>query len=132
MLFPLQILWNLRLDRVRKLSIMAIFGVGIVCIVISTIRVANIHSRTQASQPAPSWLMLWAVIEAAIEAISEAPPLATNSGTASECKAMGYTCRVEVRSTAVKGQSSKATLRESGSSPWMKPFHTTVSLSPPH
>ena len=66
MLFPLQILWNLRLDRVRKLSIMAIFGVGIVCIVTSTIRVANIHSRTQGSQPAPSWLMLWAVIEAAI------------------------------------------------------------------
>ena len=66
MLFPLQILWNLRLNRIRKLSIMAILGVGIVCIFTSIIRVANIHSRTQASQPAPSWLVLWAVIEADI------------------------------------------------------------------
>ncbi|KAI4271822.1 MAG: hypothetical protein L6R38_006767 [Xanthoria sp. 2 TBL-2021] len=66
MIFPLRILWNLRLNRVRKLSIMAIFGVGIVCIITSIIRVANIHSKAQSSQPAPSWLMLWAVVEAAI------------------------------------------------------------------
>ncbi|KAL8846136.1 MAG: hypothetical protein Q9221_008753 [Calogaya cf. arnoldii] len=67
MIFPLRILWSLRLNRVRKLSLMAVFGVGIVCIITSIIRVANIHSRAQSSQPSPSWLMLWAVIEAAIE-----------------------------------------------------------------
>ncbi len=66
MMFPLRILWNLQLNRIRKLSIMAIFGVGIVCIITSIVRVANLHSKAQSSQPAPSWLILWAVVEASI------------------------------------------------------------------
>ncbi|KAL8991929.1 MAG: hypothetical protein Q9169_007521, partial [Polycauliona sp. 2 TL-2023] len=74
MVFPLQILWNLQLNRTRKISIMAIFGVGIVCIITSIIRVANIHSRAQSSQPAPSWLMLWAVIEAAVAVVVACMP----------------------------------------------------------
>ncbi|KAL8672242.1 MAG: hypothetical protein Q9168_003289 [Polycauliona sp. 1 TL-2023] len=48
---------------------MAIFGVGIVCIITSVIRVANIQSQARSSQPAPSWLILWAVIEAAIAVV---------------------------------------------------------------
>ncbi|KAL8724990.1 MAG: hypothetical protein Q9166_007639 [cf. Caloplaca sp. 2 TL-2023] len=69
MVFPLRVLWNLKLDTVRKLSIMAIFGVGIICIITSIIRVAQIHSKAKAKQPSPSWLIVWAVIEASIAVV---------------------------------------------------------------
>ncbi|KAI4223306.1 MAG: hypothetical protein L6R36_005510 [Xanthoria steineri] len=74
MIFPLRILWSLRLSRVRKVSIMAVFGVGIICIITSIVRVTNIHKRAHASQPAPSWLILWAVIEAAIAVVVACMP----------------------------------------------------------
>ncbi|KAL8919906.1 MAG: hypothetical protein Q9172_004754 [Xanthocarpia lactea] len=74
MMFPLRILWNLQLNRIRKLSIMAIFGVGIVCIITSIVRVANLHSKAQSSQPSPSWLILWAVVEASIAVVVACMP----------------------------------------------------------
>lgn len=66
MIFPLRILWNLKLSLVRKISIMAIFGVGVVCILTSIIRVSQISSRAKSRQPSPSWLIVWAIVEAAI------------------------------------------------------------------
>ncbi|KAL8695599.1 MAG: hypothetical protein Q9224_003310 [Gallowayella concinna] len=69
MIFPLRILWNLQLNLIRKISIMAIFGVGLVCIITSIIRVAQIHSKAQSKQPSPSWLIVWAIIEASIAVV---------------------------------------------------------------
>ncbi|KAI4233166.1 MAG: hypothetical protein L6R40_007168 [Gallowayella cf. fulva] len=69
MIFPLRILWNLKLSLVRKISIMAIFGVGVVCILTSIIRVSQISSRAKSRQPSPSWLIVWAIVEAAIAVV---------------------------------------------------------------
>ncbi|KAL8806231.1 MAG: hypothetical protein Q9182_001506 [Xanthomendoza sp. 2 TL-2023] len=69
MIFPLRILWNLQLNLIRKISIMAIFGVGMVCIVTSTIRVAQIHSKSGLRQPSPSWLIVWAIVEASVAVV---------------------------------------------------------------
>lgn len=66
MVFPLPILWKLKISPLRKYSIMAIFAVGTICIITSIIRVAQIHDRSGSRQPSPSWLALWAMIETAI------------------------------------------------------------------
>lgn len=66
MILPLQILWRLQLSPMRKYSIMAIFGVGTICIITSIIRVVQIRSQSGSKQPSPSWLELWAMVEAAV------------------------------------------------------------------
>lgn len=66
MIFPLRILWKLKMSPLRKYGIMSLFGVGILCIITSIIRVVRIQARTGSKQPAPPWLELWAMIEASI------------------------------------------------------------------
>lgn len=66
MIFPLPTLWKLKMSPLRKYSIMAIFGVGTFCIITSIIRVVQIRSKSGSKQPSPSWLELWAMVEAAI------------------------------------------------------------------
>lgn len=66
LIFPLRILWRLQLSPLRKYSIMAIFGVGTICIIASIIRVVQIQSKSGSKQPSPSWLEVWAMVEAAI------------------------------------------------------------------
>ncbi|KAL8812128.1 MAG: hypothetical protein Q9200_001272 [Gallowayella weberi] len=69
MIFPLRILHMLQLGRIRKISIMAIFGVGMICIVTSIIRVTQIHSKSRSKQPSPSWLIVWAIVEASVAVV---------------------------------------------------------------
>ena len=66
MMLPLRILWRLRLSLIRKICIMAVFGVGTICIITSTIRVIQIQSDSKSKQPSPSWLMVWAQVEAGV------------------------------------------------------------------
>ena len=66
MTFPLPTLWKLKMSPLRKYSIMAIFGVGTICIITSIVRVAQIRSKSGSKQPSPSWLELWALVEAAV------------------------------------------------------------------
>lgn len=66
MVFPLRVLWNLKLSPLRKLGIMSVFGVGILCMVTSTIRVAQIRAKSGTKQPSPSWLEVWAMVETGI------------------------------------------------------------------
>ncbi|KAJ5099352.1 hypothetical protein N7532_006353 [Penicillium argentinense] len=65
MFLPLRLIWNLRMKRKQKLSIGGLFCFGWICILISTIRVIQLGGTIN-GVPAPSWLALWATIEASI------------------------------------------------------------------
>ncbi|KAJ5407977.1 hypothetical protein N7509_001860 [Penicillium cosmopolitanum] len=66
MALPLRLIWNLRMKPRQKLSIGGLFCFGWVCIIVSTIRVVKLGEGTATGVPAPSWLALWATIEASI------------------------------------------------------------------
>ncbi|KAL8708933.1 MAG: hypothetical protein Q9220_006265 [cf. Caloplaca sp. 1 TL-2023] len=90
MIFPLRLLWNLQLNLIRKISLMAIFGVGIICLVTSTIRVVQIQSKSNSKQPSPSWLEVWAIIEAAIAVVVACLPTFGLLLPPSKSKVYGY------------------------------------------
>ena len=53
----------------RKLSIAALFGLGWICIAVSTIRVAYLGrdgTGGKFKQPSTSWLALWGIVESGI------------------------------------------------------------------
>jgi hypothetical protein len=67
MILPIRMIWNLQIPRRQKQSIGAIFGVGVICIIVAIIRVVQIGVKSRSdSTPSSSWLALWAMIEAAI------------------------------------------------------------------
>ncbi|KAL8950597.1 MAG: hypothetical protein Q9222_003377 [Ikaeria aurantiellina] len=90
MIFPLRLLWNLQLNLIRKISLMAIFGVGIICLVTSTIRIVQIQSKSNSKQPSPSWLEVWAIIEAAIAVVVACLPTFGLLLPPSKSKVYGY------------------------------------------
>lgn len=65
MALPIRLIWNLQMKPKQKLSVAGLFCFGWVCIIISTIRVVQL-GETDNGVPAPSWLALWATIEASI------------------------------------------------------------------
>lgn len=75
MLLPIQLIRGLQMPTKRKLSIAALFGLGWVCISISTLRAAylgNESTKDRFRQPSTSWLALWAIVEASIGTIMQA------------------------------------------------------------
>lgn len=65
MALPIRLIWNLQMKPKQKLVIAGLFCFGWICIIISTIRVVQL-GETPNGVPAPSWLALWATIEASI------------------------------------------------------------------
>jgi hypothetical protein len=71
MLLPIKLIWNLQMPRAQKISVGALFGTGLICILFATIRVVSIGSKAgKNKQPNTSWLALWAVVECSIGALS--------------------------------------------------------------
>lgn len=66
MALPLRLIWNLQMKRNQKLGIGALFCIGWVCIIVATIRVAQLGINTSHGMPMPSWLALWGILEASI------------------------------------------------------------------
>lgn len=66
MVLPLRLIWNLQMKRAQKLSIGGLFCVGWICIIVATIRVAQLGSSSADGTPLPSWLALWGIIEASV------------------------------------------------------------------
>ncbi|KAJ4256094.1 hypothetical protein NW762_009170 [Fusarium torreyae] len=64
MLLPLRLIIALQMPLSRKLSIAALFCLGWVCIIASTVRVTQLGQP--GGQPTVPWLALWGTIEAAI------------------------------------------------------------------
>lgn len=57
----------------RKLSIAGLFGLGWICIGVSTLRAAYLGNDStvgEFKQPSTSWLALWAIVEASIGTLS--------------------------------------------------------------
>jgi hypothetical protein len=68
MLLPLGLIRNLQMHWKRKVSIGALFGLGWVCIAVSTVRVTYLGNNNSGEfkQPSTSWLALWGVVESGI------------------------------------------------------------------
>ena len=64
MALPLRLLIGLQMPTSRKVSVAALFCLGFVCIIASTIRVTQISNGSK--QPTVPWLALWGTIESAI------------------------------------------------------------------
>ncbi|KAI6778064.1 uncharacterized protein J7T54_007672 [Emericellopsis cladophorae] len=73
MCLPLGLICNLQMHWRRKITIGALFGLGWVCIAVSTIRATYLGHDNVAEQkfkrPSTSWLALWGIVEAAIAVI---------------------------------------------------------------
>ncbi|ORY16878.1 hypothetical protein BCR34DRAFT_635246 [Clohesyomyces aquaticus] len=70
MFLPVRLIWNLQMPRAQKLSVMALFCTGFVCILFAVIRVVQIGTKAgNSTTPSSSWLALWAVVECAIAVI---------------------------------------------------------------
>jgi hypothetical protein len=65
MLLPLGLIRNLHMPMSRKLSIAALFCLGFICVIASTVRVISVGKSTN-GQPSTTWLALWSIIESSI------------------------------------------------------------------
>lgn len=66
MLLPIGLIWKLQMPLMQKLSVGALFCLGFVCIVVATIRVKELGSTVNNSQPSTTWLALWGIVESSI------------------------------------------------------------------
>lgn len=72
MALPICIIWNLRLPLLQKMSVVGLFCIGVVLVIVATLRVVQIEGKTRSSST--SWLALWAVIECGIAVITGCCP----------------------------------------------------------
>src|SRR5712664_2604254 len=63
MLLPTKLLWSLCLPLAQKMSVGAVFCVGVLCILMATIRVAEVASRADNTVLSGSWVAFWNIIE---------------------------------------------------------------------
>lgn len=64
MLLPLRLVIHLQMPLSRKISIVALFCLGWICIAASTIRVTQL--ARPGAQPTVPWLAVWGTVESAI------------------------------------------------------------------
>ncbi|ETN37487.1 uncharacterized protein HMPREF1541_07109 [Cyphellophora europaea CBS 101466] len=69
MFLPIKLIWNLQMPLSQKLSIGGLFALGFVCIAVATIRVKELGSTVNNSQPSATWLALWGIVESSIAVI---------------------------------------------------------------
>ncbi|KAK2810242.1 hypothetical protein FQN50_003212 [Emmonsiellopsis sp. PD_5] len=70
MALPTKLLWSLRLPMIQKISLACIFCIGIICVGLATLRVAQIGGHANSnSTPSSSWLAFWGILEAGIAVI---------------------------------------------------------------
>ncbi|KAJ4993136.1 hypothetical protein SVAN01_01488 [Stagonosporopsis vannaccii] len=68
MFLPINLIRNLQLPRSKKLSIVALFSLGGLCMLASILRVVQVGKSAKASTGPPPlpWLALWSIIESSI------------------------------------------------------------------
>ncbi|KAH6865546.1 hypothetical protein BKA58DRAFT_223429 [Alternaria rosae] len=66
--FPLHLTWNLQMPRRQKIAIMVLFASGVFCILIATLRAANVTARTIRTGKTMdgTWLAVWSMAETAV------------------------------------------------------------------
>jgi hypothetical protein len=66
MAIPLRVLWNLRITLVQKISVGAVFLVGVITMVFAIVRVVSLDHTSSGGQVSTTWLILWGGIEGCI------------------------------------------------------------------
>ncbi|KAI5462642.1 hypothetical protein BGZ63DRAFT_423883 [Mariannaea sp. PMI_226] len=68
MMLPLGLLKGLQMPLMKKITIGSLFCLGLVCIIVSTVRVTQLGLGSDGAVP-PLWLALWGMVESAIAVI---------------------------------------------------------------
>ncbi|KAL1799355.1 hypothetical protein ACET3X_003392 [Alternaria dauci] len=63
MFLPIRLIWNLQMDRPKKIGCGLLFASGLVCILFSTIRIVQVGQDGKPRSPDPKWLTMWTIIE---------------------------------------------------------------------
>ena len=67
MLLPWKLIWLLRLPLMEKVALGGVFCVGLVCVIMAVVRTVSVGVEARSvNTPSSSWLVFWALIEAAI------------------------------------------------------------------
>ncbi|KKA22493.1 hypothetical protein T310_3491 [Rasamsonia emersonii CBS 393.64] len=67
--------WAVLIFTIVKLSVGAVFSIGIICIIMSIVRVVQVGSKAKNdSTPSSSWLAFWGMIEAGIAVVISCLP----------------------------------------------------------
>ena len=68
MALPIRLTWNLQMARGKKFGIIALFVTGAICIIVATLRVAQItHNVNKYGQGIDgTWLAIWGMVECSI------------------------------------------------------------------
>ncbi|KAF2643779.1 hypothetical protein P280DRAFT_444904 [Massarina eburnea CBS 473.64] len=123
MFLPLRLVIHVQIPRARKISVMALFSSGLVCILFATIRVVQIGEKaTNNTTPSSSWLALWAIVEGSIAVIIGCCPAlyrkARKPNNDSSYSAQSYSMQTSNRSGRPKsGDPRLQSMVSSGSRP---------------
>lgn len=68
MSLPIRLVWNLQMRRSKKLGVMGLFATGAVCIIVATIRVAQITKNVYQYDMGidGTWLAIFGMMECSI------------------------------------------------------------------
>ncbi|KAI4624471.1 hypothetical protein J4E83_004146 [Alternaria metachromatica] len=63
MFLPIRLIWNLQMEKPKKIGCGLLFASGLVCILFSTIRIVQVGQDGRPRSPDPKWLTMWTIIE---------------------------------------------------------------------
>lgn len=63
MFLPIRLIWNLQMEKAKKIGCGLLFASGFVCILFSTIRIVQVGQDGKPKSPDPKWLTLWTIVE---------------------------------------------------------------------
>lgn len=66
MALPIRLTWNLQMGRTKKIGVVAIFATAVLCIIVATVRVAQIAHNTMHDDRTSidgSWMAIWGMAE---------------------------------------------------------------------
>ena len=68
MIFPLHLTWNLQMSRSNRTGIFILYGSGLTCMVIATLRVIQlgVDEHRNPKIPEPKWTLLWTILEGSV------------------------------------------------------------------
>ncbi|KAG9193538.1 hypothetical protein G6011_03573 [Alternaria panax] len=69
MFLPIRLIWNLQMDKHKKIGCGLLFASGLVCILFSTIRIVQVGQDGRPQSPDPKWLTMWTIIESSTAVI---------------------------------------------------------------
>ncbi|KAK1916497.1 hypothetical protein P3342_004316 [Pyrenophora teres f. teres] len=75
MTLPIRLIWNLQMEKAKKVGCGLLFASGFVCILFSTIRIVQVGQDGKPRSPDPKWLTMWTIIECSTAVIIGCCPM---------------------------------------------------------